>query len=127
MVVAQAPVDHADVGYTEWRLRVTNQVLFEECRRLRREVSKQQARAEHAERALTTMKMDADFVGTPSRWRHTRRDTTYELLGSARLQTSAPLLDNAELEIYRADKDGSLWARARHEFHDGRFEKIDES
>lgn len=59
------------------------------------------------------------------RWRHKKRGTTYTDLGSAMIQSDVPLTDMDEVVIYRSEHDGSLWARRRSEFHDGRFERLD--
>ena len=42
----------------------------------------------------------------------------------AKLQTAEPIEDGTVLVIYRADEDGSIWARPRDEFLDGRFVAI---
>lgn len=55
--------------------------------------------------------------------RHKKRGTVYIHMGSARIQTSTPLKDMDEVEIYIAE-DGSIWARKKDEFYDGRFERI---
>lgn len=59
-------------------------------------------------------------------WRHKKRGTTYDIIGSATVQASLPppLYDGAEVLIYRCREDGLLWVRRPTEFHDGRFEKI---
>lgn len=60
------------------------------------------------------------------RWRHRKRGTTYTQIGIARLQVSGSVLpaEGDLLVIYRADHDGTLWARDSREFSDGRFEAI---
>lgn len=59
-------------------------------------------------------------------WRHKKRGTIYDIIGSATVQASLPppLHDGAEVLIYRCREDGSLYVRRPTEFHDGRFEKI---
>lgn len=52
--------------------------------------------------------------------RHVKRGTEYRLIGTARIQSEIPLVDDSEVEIY-VGKDGDLWARRKIEFHDGRF------
>lgn len=54
------------------------------------------------------------------RYRHVKRGTEYEVIGTAELQMSRDLVDGSSLVIYRGD-DGKLWAREEGEFHDGRF------
>lgn len=58
------------------------------------------------------------------RWRHRKRGTTYTEIGRGKLQMSVEGNDDNPCVIYRADADGSLWARPTHEFEDGRFEEI---
>jgi len=67
--------------------------------------------------------------------RHKKRGSLYELLGIGKMQTDfwfdgldedadAGNVDMRPIAIYRAIDDGSLWARPREEFEDGRFEKL---
>ncbi|MEG3086201.1 hypothetical protein [Sphingomonas sp. PB4P5] len=56
-------------------------------------------------------------------YRHKKRGTLYEMIGTAELQASQPRCEHAELAIYRGE-DGKLWARNTGEFHDGRFERL---
>lgn len=58
----------------------------------------------------------------PARYRHKKRGTLYDIVGTAELQAEQPQAEHAKLVIYRGD-DGKLWARNSAEFHDGRFER----
>lgn len=63
---------------------------------------------------------------TRSQYRHVKRGTTYTVIGEAELQMSADdLCDGALMVVYRGD-DGKLWVRSHNEFHDGRFEAIEQ-
>lgn len=58
------------------------------------------------------------------RYRHKKRGTVYEVIGTAELQVAGLAPDEGDyLEVYRGD-DGKLWARPFDEFHDGRFEAL---
>ena len=59
-----------------------------------------------------------------TKFRHKKRDTVYELLGTAIVQTDVPLNDNDEVVIYLGAEGITLWARRKAEFYDGRFEQI---
>ena len=56
--------------------------------------------------------------------RHKKRGTLYSIVGVARLQSDSPLGDMAHLVVYRSH-EGELWARAKDEFNDGRFERLE--
>ena len=58
------------------------------------------------------------------RYRHVKTGGTYQIVGYARLQSATPICDYADLVLYRSDADGSIWARGRNEFMDGRFERL---
>lgn len=62
----------------------------------------------------------------PSRFRHLKRGSTYAMIGYLTLQVEPGrvLRDGEKMMGYRADDDGSLWARAKDEFEDGRFENL---
>lgn len=72
-----------------------------------------------AKEALSTLSADAIRQGE-GKWRHLKRGTVYEVIGTAELQAGQLQLEHAELVIYRGE-DGKLWARNSAEFHDGRF------
>lgn len=57
-------------------------------------------------------------------WRHDKGGI-YTVIGFAKLQTNLPIDDMTSLVIYRAE-DGTLWARPRTEFLDGRFKRLTE-
>jgi hypothetical protein len=52
-----------------------------------------------------------------SRWRHLKRGSTYEVLGTGVIEATL-----AACVIYKAEADGTTWVRPLHEFMDGRFE-----
>ena len=60
------------------------------------------------------------------RWRHKKRGSVYKRLGQALVQTSRPLTDMTQVEVYQGD-DGMMWVRPTSEFFDGRFEAVDEA
>jgi len=79
--------------------------------------------------------------------RHKKRGTEYVLIGIGKMQADSwfvkhrygmnaeghgtdilgPSVDMREVAIYRSVDDGSLWARPREEFEDGRFETLPRS
>lgn len=65
--------------------------------------------------------------------RHKKRGSEYVLIGIGKMQAESWVdmfeggvlpVDMTEVAIYRDVKDGSLWARPREEFEDGRFEAL---
>jgi hypothetical protein len=56
--------------------------------------------------------------------RHIKRGSSYMLTGAVTVQCAAPVSDGDILMLYEAE-DGRLYVRPRHEFYDGRFEKLD--
>jgi len=65
--------------------------------------------------------------------RHKKRGTEYVLIGFGKMQAenwvdlnndSEHKVDMREVAIYRSVDDGSLWARPREDFEDGRFEAL---
>lgn len=70
-------------------------------------------------------------------YRHKDRGTMYELIGIGKMQAGQwramrtvedlgymTPVDMCEVAIYRDIEDGSLWARPREEFEDGRFDTV---
>lgn len=55
-----------------------------------------------------------------TKYKHVKRGTVYEVIGTAELQAEQLQGDHAALTIYRGP-DGKLWARNTAEFNDGRF------
>lgn len=57
-------------------------------------------------------------------WRHKKRGTIYQEIGTASLQASSgPIEEGVELVVYLSN-DGKLYARPKDEFLDGRFERV---
>ena len=63
-----------------------------------------------------------------SKWRHKKRGTIYTEIGRARFQSqhNGRLADGEALIVYQGE-DGQLWVRPKHEFLDGRFERVDDA
>lgn len=60
-------------------------------------------------------------------WRHKKTQGLYDVIGSARMQTNdCPALDMEVVVVYKSRQDNSVWVRPYYEFHDGRFEEINE-
>lgn len=61
------------------------------------------------------------------RYRHKARGTTHEVIDDyAILQQNGTLRDLDRMVVYRSCEGlGQTWVRSHHEFHDGRFEKIE--
>lgn len=62
-------------------------------------------------------------------WRHTKRQTAYELIGVAKSQVDE---NESDMVIYKSVDDGQLWVRPVNKFLDEkdgvfRFEKVKES
>ena len=84
----------------------------------------------NAEQATIIIGYDQQLVevraddATVERYRHKKRGTVYEVIGSAELQVAGLAPDEGDhLAVYRGE-DGKLWARPYDEFHDGRFEAL---
>jgi hypothetical protein len=62
----------------------------------------------------------------PSRWRHKKRGSAYNVLtATAAAQCSTgPINEGDHVTVYQAD-DGNWYVRKTSEFQDGRFERID--
>ena len=75
------------------------------------------------------------------RVRHNKRGTTYEVIGTGKMQSEHwwernpnrgqatfgecdQLVDMREVVIYRSESDGILWVRPVEEFNDGRFSAL---
>jgi hypothetical protein len=59
-----------------------------------------------------------------TRYRHKKRGTVYEYIGTAKVQALVPVEENDVVAIYRGE-NGCLWVRPIAEFKDGRFEQLD--
>ena len=85
------------------------------------------ASEDQLDKALAQLKAHLDrlpaVLHPTRRVRHKKRGTTYEVIGTARLQAASPLPDDATLVLYRGDDD-QIWARYVAEFEDGRFENV---
>ncbi|AXQ68842.1 hypothetical protein HOU00_gp283 [Caulobacter phage CcrPW] len=88
---------------------------------------------EMRERARIDAARERDFIrtlesanaqlGRGDKYRHLKKDSTYNVLGQGIAQCATPIQDNDALVIYR-DGQGRFFARHVDEFHDGRFEKV---
>jgi hypothetical protein len=65
-------------------------------------------------------------------WRHKKRGTTYEILhDNASLQCAAApefenMFEDDHWVVYRSLRTGAIFVRPYPEFHDGRFEAIED-
>lgn len=55
--------------------------------------------------------------------RHLKRGSSYQVIGSAVLQTAEPIHDAHAMTVY-VSENGALWVRPTTEFNDDRFEQI---
>lgn len=116
---------------------ITKRATDDECADLIKQLRESSRRdADNAARiaALSIAPSTAD--GWRPTHRHMKRGTEYVLLGIGKMQTAAwrePMantttgsvaVDLHPVAIYRSVDDGSLWARPREEFEDGRFEPL---
>ncbi|ADZ70685.1 DUF1653 domain-containing protein [Polymorphum gilvum] len=53
-----------------------------------------------------------------SRWRHRKTGGTYTIIGQCRIEATG-----ADAFLYQGT-DGTIWARPKEEFLDGRFERL---
>ena len=90
---------------------------------------------------LDVLQRIVDLLTAAKRYHHKKRGSTYRLIGIGKVQSdhwyerearqeddgsdAFTEVDMAEVVIYRADEDNSLWARPTTEFNDGRFEEIE--
>lgn len=59
------------------------------------------------------------------RYRHLKRGSTYQVVSElAKVQASRPIVEGDHIVVYRAEMDGTDWARPVGEFCDGRFEEL---
>lgn len=73
--------------------------------------------------ALTEM---ADRItSSMRRVRHSKRGSTYVVLGDAEVQAKGMVIEGEVVTVYRCESDGLLWVRPRDEFNDGRFEDLE--
>ena len=76
-------------------------------------------------KALCTLALQAEAMQPRPTHRHIKTGGLYQMLGSGAVQSERPLTDMQAVVIYRSMKDGTLWAREFHEFHDAsRFEPL---
>lgn len=75
---------------------------------------------EHTE----TMTSDKQKELKPLLYKHKKRGTVYEVIGSAGLQFNPNMHDMGIVVVYRDIDSGAMWVRDKDEFFDGRFEGI---
>ena len=63
------------------------------------------------------MSEDLDVIGHD--WRHLKSGGTYSVIGTCQLEAT-----NEPAFLYRSHHDGTVWARSKSEFLDGRFAHI---
>lgn len=65
-------------------------------------------------------------AGLRTRWLHKKRQSIHSIVGTATAQCATrPIQEGDLVEVYRGE-EGALWVRRAEEFHDGRFERLDE-
>ena len=60
-----------------------------------------------------------------TRFRHRKRGSKYVVLGQAKAQSATPIPEGAMVIVYMGH-DGAWHVREWSEFHDGRFEQLDD-
>lgn len=79
----------------------------------------------------TRLRLEVPGVLTPlvltfSRWRHRVRQTDYTTLLQGTMVGKTPVVEGDTLLAYVDQKSGRVWFRKHEEFHDGRFEGLDD-
>jgi len=59
------------------------------------------------------------------RYRHKKRGTTYQIIGTALVQATTPIPEGTVVTIYQCEQTGAIWVRPTSEFIDGRFEELE--
>ena len=60
-----------------------------------------------------------------SQWRHLKRGSKYNVVGKVRLNYATRIPQDCEMLVLYVNEEGESSARARDEFMDGRFERVD--